>query len=164
MLQQDDNQRTADTPLVHPVVRPSAGVSAPLAPRVRLKSTCGLRSTERWQGAISNNAAVSALHSKCAFNVERAGKRRLCIGGDTFFTYALTNLLRNASPREVGAAALPCSLSCRAAGVRLSNLGAHLQLAQPGDNHGPDAALVPRDHLLELGGAQRLQLDPAVVA
>ena len=52
---------------------------------------------------------------------------------------------------------LPC-------GLRLSNLGAHLQLAQPVDDCGPDAALVPRDHLPELGGAQRLQLDPAVVA
>ena len=55
-------------------------------------------------------------------------------------------------------------VSCRAAGVRLSNLGAQLQLAQPGNHHGPNAALVPRDHLLELGGAKRLQLDPAVVA
>ena len=56
-------------------------------------------------------------------------------------------------------------VSCRAAGVRLSNLGAHLQgLAQPGNDHGPNAVLVPRDHVLELGGAQRLQLDPAVVA
>ena len=34
-------------------VRPSNGVSAPLAPRVRLLSICGLRSTERWQGAIT---------------------------------------------------------------------------------------------------------------
>ena len=55
-------------------------------------------------------------------------------------------------------------VSCRAAGVRLSNLGAHLQLAQPGNHHGPNAVLVPRDHVFELGGAQRLKLDPAVVA
>ena len=63
-----------------------------------------------------------------------------------------------------GAASLPRLAQRGLRGLRLTDLGAHLQLAQPGNHHGPNAVLVPRDYVFELGGAQRLKLDPAVVA
>ena len=93
--------------------------------------------------------------------MQPARNSRLDTGRDTFFTYDQLTTVRREVPLRYP---VPLVNSCRAAGVRLSNLGAHLQLAQPGNHHGPNAVLVPRDHVFELGGAQRLKLDPAVVA